>query len=388
MAFTRFKPSTTPRYFLVTAATAFALAGCTIVTKSSSDSDSDSDAGNKPGSTKSDAAATSSNDAGAQTTSGDAALGRDGGPGQTIDVNLRPDAASDAGAQSADAATDASNADSDADGAVSTPAIVDPAPEVTEPGEQTCEGCPDSDATEFEFTLEGSTHPFLGTVTGADGNGEYYIEGPDGQAISGTIPTDENGNYAFTVPLFCGTQIAKLVWRNDNGVYVLVNSITREDCVDADIQLTLSWDDLGRDFELHLIKEGGRINDNATDCTWTSCISGTGLDWGEPDDPSDNPRKDVDNTGNYGPENIVYANPEPGTYTVMVEHWGGGSPEADGVLIFNVAGKTTAATITDLAPQHVWNVGTIEWPSGKVTLSGDVFDCTDNWVSGCTAELP
>lgn len=388
MAFTRFNLSTPSRCFLVTAATAFALAGCTIVTKSS---DSDADAGQKPGNTKSDAAATSSNDAGdaAKTTSVDAALGTDGGtPGQTIDVNLTPDAGSDSGSANADAAArGASSADAEVEGGVSQPAVVDPAPSATEPGEHTCDGCPDSEATEFEFTQEGSSRPFSGVVTGAEGNGEFYIEGTDGQAISGTVPTDENGNYTFTAPLFCGTQIVKLVWQNDAGVYVLVNSITRENCIEADIQLTLSWDDLGRDFELHLIKEGGQINDNATDCTWTSCLS-TNLDWGVQGDPSDNPRKDVDNTGNFGPENIVLPNPEPSTYTVMVEHWGGGSPDADGHLIFNVAGKTTTASVTDLAPQHVWNVGTIEWPSGKVTLAGDIIDCTADWSGGCRAVLP
>ena len=70
-----------------------------------------------------------------------------------------------------------------------------------------------------------------------------------------------------------------------------------------------------------------------------SCI-GSGPDWGTPDDLTDNPRKDVDNTGTYGPENIFYASPEDGTYTVMVEHWGNGAPQADGEVTINLKGET------------------------------------------------
>src|SRR5690606_32690768 len=95
---------------------------------------------------------------------------------------------------------------------------------------------------------------FSGVVTGAEGNGQFYIESPNGEAISGPIPTDESGNFSFTAPLFCGVQTVKCVWSNDAGSYVLVSQVTREDCIDADIRLTLSWDDLGRDYELHLIK--------------------------------------------------------------------------------------------------------------------------------------
>ena len=271
---------------------------------------------------------------------------------------------------------------------VEAPDVVDPAPELNTPGEYGCDGCPDTSESTEDITVDDETVlPITGNVTEAEGDGSFYLRSSDGEAIDGPISTPTSGAFSVTIPLFCGEQILKRVWSNDQGRYVIVNSITVENCTDTDIRLTLTWDDLGLDFELHLIKEGGRINDNATDCTWTSCISSS-PDWGVKGDDSDNPRKDVDDTGNYGPENIYLSKPENGIYTVMVEHWGSGSPEADGDVILNVAGKTVRATVENLPSQYVWTVGTIAWPSGEIVLDGDVFDCSGSWSSGCQADIP
>ena len=266
--------------------------------------------------------------------------------------------------------------------------VVDPAPTRTAPGEYSCAGCPDADITEFTLDLGSATsQTFAGTVTGAVGNGEFYLESADGQSIGGAIPTN-GGAYSFTLPLFCGTQLLKCVWSNDAGKYVAVVQIVTKDCVQADIRLTLTWDANGSDFELHLIKEGGRINDNATDCTWTSCI-GQGPDWGVMGDTSDDPRKDVDNTGNYGPENIFYAKPEAGRYTVMVEHWGAGTPDADGQVTINLIDEQpTTIDITNLTSHHVFTAATIDWPSKKVTPVASDHDCTANWSGGCLDAIP
>ena len=275
------------------------------------------------------------------------------------------------------------------EGGASEPAVEDPAPFANDPGEsKSCDGAPDTDVTVFEHQdVNETTMSFNGTVTGADGIGTFYVASAT-EAISGPIPTDaDSGAFDVTLPLFCGEQTVKLVWKNAGCIVAAVVRVVRVDCETEGIRLTLSWDDLGRDFELHLIKEGGRINDNATDCTWTSCLD-TGPDWGKAGDTSDNPHKDVDNTGSFGPENIYYATPEPGTYTVMVEHWGAGSADADGQVVFNVAGTSTVATIENLPSESVWTVGTVEWPSGKVTTSTQKYDCSGNWSAGCRDVLP
>lgn len=266
----------------------------------------------------------------------------------------------------------------------------DPTGGIDTPGEHGGTDCPDSDITEFTLALDGVTrHLFEGVIVGADGDGAFYVEGTGNQELFGTIPTDGDGVYAVDVPLFCGDQLVKMMWTNDTCPYVIVFSVAVTTCVDPDIRVTLTWDAIGDDWELHLIKPGGRINDHATDCTWDSCISDS-PDWGEVGDPSDDPHKDVDNTGAYGPENIWLAGPETGTYTVMVEHWGsGGDPLSDGSVIFNVAGQPiTVVDTQDLPPSWVWTAGTIEFPGGSVTPSTERYNCTGNWSGGCNDAIP
>jgi hypothetical protein len=265
----------------------------------------------------------------------------------------------------------------------------DPAPQAAQPGEYNCPGCPDiTEPVETDITAGAVTsYAFAGTVTGAQGNGTFYIDGPGTQESFGPIETNPDGSFAFEAPLFCGEQLVKCLWSNTAGTYVLVVRVITENCVEADIRVTLSWDGLGRDWELHLVKPGGRINDPATDCTWDTCI-GARPDWGVQGDATDDPKKDVDNTGDYGPENIFLARPEAGVYTVLVEHWGGGDPMSDGQVIFNVGGEVTVARIENLAPMHVWTAGTIRWPEKTVTTGTTIFDCSAMWGGGCNAPLP
>jgi len=159
-------------------------------------------------------------------------------------------------------------------------------------------------------------------------------------------------------------------------------------CEQATFDLTLAWDGIGQDWELHLIRPGGRINDDASDCTWTSCIHAS-PDWGVQGELRDNPRKDADITGSNGPERICLSGPEPGVYTILVEHWSAsGSPLSDGNVRFRVSGVESVSEVTDLPPHHVWTAGTIEWPSGVVTVGTDVVDCSASWSGGCQMALP
>lgn len=266
----------------------------------------------------------------------------------------------------------------------------DPSGGITEPGEHGGAGCPDSDATTFTLAAGAATsNVFSGVVTGAEGNGTFYVRGSGNQELFGTIPTDAGGNYSVNVPLFCGAQLVKLHWANATCDYTIVIDVTADACVEPDIRITLGWDAIGLDWELHLIKPGGRINDNATDCTWTSCI-GISPDWGVLGDPADDPSKDVDNTGPFGPENIVLRGPETGTYTVMVEHWSpNGDPLSDGTVILNVGGQAiTVVQKADLPVFHVWTVATITYPGAVVTTSQAVHDCTANWTNGCLDSIP
>ncbi len=275
--------------------------------------------------------------------------------------------------------------------APSDDAPVDPLPDVDAPGLATCEGCPTTDDfTDFRPDFgTSSSHKFQGTISLAKGNGRFYVEGTDGQAFGGPIETDpQTGKYSVTVPLVCGEHLLKLVWENDKGAAGAVLRPRTTGCAASDIRVTLSWDDKGDDFELHLIREGGTINDGTNDCTWTSCI-GVPLDWGRAGDRSDDPVKDVDDVDTLGPENIVYPQPAAGRYTVMVEHWGSGQPGANGTVVLNVTGqRPVEIPITGLDPQHVFIAATIDWPAGTITVVATRHDCTANWSSGCLDKIP
>lgn len=294
----------------------------------------------------------------------------------------------DSGGQGADSATAIDAAAAGPDAAAIDP---DPLPGEDDPGEYGGTDCPDSDETVFTLALtDVSSNVFSGTVTDADDNGYYYVRGDASQEVFGSFGIDPTtGAYSVEIPMFCGAQVVKLRWTNATCDTVIVYEVTNSGCTTPDLRITLAWDDIGDDWELHLIKPGGRINDDLTDCTWTSCI-GASPDWGVMGDASDDPSKDVDNTEAFGPENIVLSGLENGVYTVMVEHWGStGSPMSDGAVIINVAGEPIVLVeMNDLPYQSVWTAATIEFPGNTVTPSADVFDCSANWASGCQEDIP
>lgn len=156
---------------------------------------------------------------------------------------------------------------------------------------------------------------------------------------------------------------------------------------EADLAVSVFWDDLGIDWELHLVKPGGRINDALTDCTWTTCIYSS-PDWGTTGDSFDDPHKDIDDVDQLGPERIWLADPEAGTFTVMVEHWGAGSADTDGYVEIMVGTDVVTVPMENLPSHHVWTAATIDLPSGVVTTHQTVYDCSADWSAGCLAPLP
>ena len=54
----------------------------------------------------------------------------------------------------------------------------------------------------------------------------------------------------------------------------------------------------------------------------------------------------------------------------------------------SVSDSMYTMTMEDLPLLFVWTVVTIDWPSGVVTPSQEVFDCTQEWSGGCQAEIP
>lgn len=218
--------------------------------------------------------------------------------------------------------------------------------------------------------------------------GELVVTSTGGDVLRLPLTTDGAGTWSVEVPLFCGQQTVVVSFPGQVCGPTTQIDVQRTNCRSPDLQVTLSWDAIGLDFELHLIRPGGRINDNTSDCTWTSCINAS-PDWGRPGDATDNPRKDVDNVRTFGPENIYLSFPEAGLYTVLVEHWGAGGADADGEVTILLRGQPPVRVpITDLPSRFVRSIATIDAVSGVVTPLSAVLDCNANWASGCREPIP
>src|SRR5262245_32881064 len=103
---------------------------------------------------------------------------------------------------------DAPLADTPSGGPPDAAASYDPTGGIVPPGEYGGAGCPASDEPNCVLAAGAVTsRPFAGIDTGAAGNGIFYVRGTGNQELFGTIPTDANGNYNVTVPLFCGAQL-------------------------------------------------------------------------------------------------------------------------------------------------------------------------------------
>jgi hypothetical protein len=266
---------------------------------------------------------------------------------------------------------------------------LDPAPTYEAFGQHSNAECTSVDLVSFSVDpTTASTFSVSGYAPGTAA-GTYYVRGVSGEEVAGPIPVaGGSGAFDMTAPLFCGEQVVKLVFCNADCVYVAVIPVVGRPCAANNLQVTLSWDDLGRDWELHLIRQGGQINDGVNDCTWNTCVSSS-LDWGVLGSSVDDPQKDIDDIDSHGPENIYLDNPAAGTYTIMVEHWSGsGSASSDGRAIINVDGVATTLDVTNLAPYEVWTVATVAWPSGVVTPVNNRYSCGGNWSNGCDAAIP
>lgn len=128
----------------------------------------------------------------------------------------------------------------------------------------------------------------------------------------------------------------------------------------------LLWDAQRPDLDLHLLQEGAALG-SAGDCGWTQ----PDPDW-FPGGPDRNPHHLGDALVGYGPELVQWKEPAAGRYTLAVHlkslH---GATEgttarvrvrAFGVLAAELSKKLSAAG-------EVWTAGTVDWPTGRVTLA-------------------
>ena len=96
---------------------------------------------------------------------------------------------------------------------------------------------------------------------------------------------------------------------------------------------------------------------------WGSFTSGT----------EDNPSLDRDDEDGAGPENLNFNLPESGvTYTVGVHYWNDhGYGDSTATIRIYIGSEVTYEKDLLMKEKDMWEVATIEWPSGEVTPIGD-----------------
>jgi uncharacterized protein YfaP (DUF2135 family) len=200
----------------------------------------------------------------------------------------------------------------------------------------------------------------------------------------------EFGTFSRTLPLFCGTNRLQIACTNASGTTITQRTITGPSCGGRDVQITLTWGADSNDQELHLIQAPAHINDTTNDCTWFTCVA-LSPDWGVVGDATDNPHKDVDDTGPFGPENIFLTRAPDGQYEVMVEYWGSGLPDAPEVTI-TLGGRTVWRGAHTMNVHDVWDVGTLSFPASTFTPVDTITPCASMWFTGgsrgCALPIP
>lgn len=132
-----------------------------------------------------------------------------------------------------------------------------------------------------------------------------------------------------------------------------------------DIFVRLRWTHERTDLDLHLL-EGNNPLYSEGDCFYDNLSP----DFGILGDDTDDPLFLRDSLKGFGPEDIVFSDPSPGTYRVQVVYAktnGAPEPETEALLQVYVFGKLEAqmsAVLTE--PGQVWDVLTIDWPSAEI----------------------
>ncbi len=91
----------------------------------------------------------------------------------------------------------------------------------------------------------------------------------------------------------------------------------------------LNWDVAGDDFDLHLVRGAGVVEDSEEDCYYANCTGSLAAnpDWGEAEEEEDNPALIEDDIEGNGPEQVQILEPEDTFFTVWVHDYPGSTYE-------------------------------------------------------------
>jgi hypothetical protein len=135
------------------------------------------------------------------------------------------------------------------------------------------------------------------------------------------------------------------------------------------LRVVLTWNQTPvniADLDLHVLRPGDAL-DGSDDCFGDNRRP----DWGNLFDASDDPLHGGDKLAGFGPEYVGYEKPLDGAYRIVVRYAktnGAAQPQLDAVLrVYLYGAVVDERTRTMTAAGEVWEVGSVDWPSGKVT---------------------
>ena len=143
-----------------------------------------------------------------------------------------------------------------------------------------------------------------------------------------------------------------------------------------DIHVELAWDIDVSDVDLHLVDQasGGQFAVAPLDCYYSNKTP----DWGDAGAAND-PTLDIDDVDGFGPENINVAQPKDGAkYRVMVHYYSDdGVGGTNAIIRIYLNGTLQFEQVKFLSQtDKVWDVATIDWPTGAIEEIGTIFDST------------
>jgi hypothetical protein len=219
---------------------------------------------------------------------------------------------------------------------------------------------------------------------------QWSVEQPSGSQ-SNFVPSSSFPNPTFAVNV-AGTYVFQLDVFDQQGMKSCIPA--RHEVLvipDQAIHMELLWHtpadpdetdegpEAGSDLDLHFLHpfaSGPDLDGDGTpdgwfdtlfDCFWFN----NQPDWGSSDPQiHDNPSLDRDDTDGVGPEIINLGIPEPGkTYRLGVHYWNdhGYGPSYATIRVYVYASLVFEATDVMLVRKDMWEVCTIDWPSGTVT---------------------
>ncbi len=227
----------------------------------------------------------------------------------------------------------------------------------------------------IDCTADGSFDPDGGELTFA----WSVVERPEG-STSAPDPGELPGSISFFVDLSGRYELELDAVDADGRRCEEPATIVLNPGVFEELHVQLVWhtpadpderDGDGTDLDLHLLHSNGCWGDPI----WDLGAGNFEPDWGTPGRTDDDPSLDVDDTDGAGPENANLHNPEyDTTYRIGVAYRGdngfGASTATVRVYLFGVLVYQGERDLEALG--EFWEVASIDWPSGAVTVIDEV----------------